>query len=184
MNIYEFFKSFCPNKWLYKLGNEFTDITGGWQARAWTGNGSIWSAVAPGLTKNASNMVASMPDKYTSGKSGVVEIINNVDLTGYNTLHLLLDFNLGGSGWDKDGYSQFYLVTAPVRSGNWTSSSVFSALLLCESQTANASRSATNREYSLDISGVAGAQDVFVGCAWAYQLNASTLTIKEVWLEK
>ena len=184
MNIYEFFKSFCPNKWLYKLGNEFTDITGGWQARAWTGNGSIWSAVAPGLTKNASSMVATMPDKYTSGKSGVIEIRNNVDLTAYRTLHLRLDFNLGGSGWNEDGYSRFYLVTAPVRSGNWTSSSVFSALLQCENHRANSNWAATNREYSLDISGVAGAQDVFVGCAWAYQLNASTLTIKEVWLEK
>lgn len=183
MNIYEFFKSFCPNKWLYKLGNEFTDITGGWQARAWTGNGSIWSAVAPGLTKNASNMVASMPNTYSSGKSGVVEIINNVDLTGYNTLHLRLDFNLGGIDLNEDGYSRFYLVTAPVRSGNWTSSSVFSALLLCESQTANASRSATNQEYSLDISGVSGAQDIFIGCVWRQQLAASTLTIKEVQLK-
>ena len=38
--------------WLYKLGNEYTAVTGGWQARAWTGNGSIWNAKAPGLTKN------------------------------------------------------------------------------------------------------------------------------------
>lgn len=170
-------------KWLYKYGNEYPSFTGGWQARAWTGNGSIWNAVAPGFAKNASSMVATMPDKYTPDKSGVIEIRNNVDLTAYRTLHLRLDFNLGGIDLNEDGYSRFYLVTAPVRSGNWTSSSVFSALLLCESQTANASRSATNREYSLDISGVSGTQDVFVGCVWRQQLAESTLTIKEVQLK-
>ena len=90
----------CSNlkHWLYRLGNEYASLTGGWQARAWTGNGSIWTAKAPGLTKNAGSMTVSMTDKYSSGKSGVVEILNNVDLTPYATLRVKLNLAIGGCG--------------------------------------------------------------------------------------
>jgi hypothetical protein len=114
--------------WLYRLGNEFTSLTGGWQSRAWTGNRSIWTAKAPGLNKNAGSMTVSMTDKYSSGKSGVVEILNNVDLTPYATLRVKLNLAIGGCG--SEGYQRIYLVCAADRSAsnNWTSSAIYKAI--------------------------------------------------------
>jgi len=39
-------------RWLYKLGNEFSTLTGGRQARAWTGNGGAPNAVGSNGTNN------------------------------------------------------------------------------------------------------------------------------------
>jgi len=187
MNIYEFFKSFCPNKWLYKLGNEFTDITGGWQARAWTGNGAIYTATAPGLTKNADSMVATMPDEYKSGKSGVVEIINNVDLTPYTTLRVKVTLAIGGCSATAgaDGKQLIYLVCAADRSASndWTSSAVYKAISLVFTHTSVSAFNASNVEYTLDVSGVNQAVDVFFGFVWKQQASSSTIGVTEVELK-
>lgn len=170
--------------WLYRLGNEFSTITGGWQARAWSGNGSIWSHAAPGLTKNTGNMVASMPNAYSSGKSGVVEIINNVDLTPYTTLRVKINLAISGCSWESgaDGYQRVYLVCAADRTytNGWTSSTIYKAISLAFNHTATSAYNASNIEYTLDVSGVNQAVDVFFGLVWKQQQAASTITILEV----
>ena len=170
--------------WLYRLGNEFSAITGGWQARAWTGNGAIWTQTAPGLTKNAGDMVAAMPHAYSAGKSGVVEILNNVDLTPYTTLRVKVNLAIGGcsavSG--ADGKQLIYLVCAADRSAsnNWTSSAIYKAISQVFTHTSTSAFNASNAEYTLDVSGVNQAVDVFFGLVWKQQAAGSTITTLEV----
>jgi len=170
--------------YLYWLGNEFTAITGGWQARAWTGNGAIYTATAPGLTKNAGSMTVSMPDKYASGKSGVVEIVNNVNLTPYSTLRVKVNLAIGGCSAvaGADGYQRIYLVCAADRSAsnNWTSSAIYKAISQVFSHTSTSAFNASNAEYTLDVSGVNQAVDVFFGLVWKQQAAGSTITTLEV----
>ncbi len=176
----------CSNlkHWLYRLGNEYVSLTGGWQARAWTGNGAVYTATAPGLTKNAGNMVIGMPNTYSSGKSGVVEILNNVDLTPYTTLRVKVNLAIGGcsavSG--ADGKQLIYLVCAADRSASnkWTSSSIYKALSQVFTHTSTSAFNASNAEYTLDVSGVNQAVDVFFGLVWKQQAAGSTITILEV----
>ena len=68
---------------LYDSGNEYTDYTGGWQARGIKVPGNQFSAVAPTITKNADNVVIKQAE-YAAG--GVYEIVNDIDLTEYKTL--------------------------------------------------------------------------------------------------
>lgn len=175
----------CSNlkHWLYRLGNEYASLTGGWQARAWTGNGSIWTAKAPGLTKNAGSMTVSMTDKYSSGKSGVVEILNNVDLTPYATLRVKLNLAIGGCG--SGGYQRIYLVCAADRSAsnNWTSSAIYKAISQVFTHTSSSAYTAPNAEFTLDVSGVNQAVDAFLGLAWVQQAADSTFEILEVELK-
>lgn len=170
--------------WLYKLGNEFTALTGGWQARAWTGNGAIYTATAPGLTKNSGDMTASMPNTYSSGKSGVVEIINNVDLTPYTTLRVKVNLAIGGcsAAAGADGKQLIYLVCAANRSAsnNWTSSAIYKAISQVFTHTSISAYNASNVEFTMDISGVNEAVDVFFGLVWKQQAASSTMPILEV----
>jgi len=168
--------------WLYRLGNEFTVLTGGWQARAWSGNGATWTAKAPGLTKNSGSMTVSMTDKYASGKSGVVEILNNVDLTPYSTLRVKINLAIGGCYTAGSGYQRIYLVCAADRTAtnNWTSSTIYKAISQVFSHTSSGAYTASNVEYTLDISGVNQAVDVFFGLAWVQQAADSTFEVLEV----
>lgn len=169
-------------RWLYRLGDEYTALTGGWQARAWSGNGSIWAHTAPGLTKNSGSMTASMPNAYSSGKSGVVEILNNIDLTPYTTLRVKLNLAIGGCYTAGSGYQRIYLVCAADRTytNSWTSSAIYKALSLVYEHTASSAYNASNVEYTLDISGVNQAVDVFLGLVWVQQAAGSTIETLEV----
>lgn len=74
--------------WLYNKGDECTDVTGGWQARAWKeDNNSNYTAAAPTLTKNADSMHIVFP---ASKKSGVVEVVKDINLSGWKTLKIVL----------------------------------------------------------------------------------------------
>lgn len=74
--------------WLYNKGDECISVTGGWQSRAWKEDSNPqYSAVAPTLTKNADSMHIIFP---ASNKSGVVEVVKDIDLSGYNTLKIIL----------------------------------------------------------------------------------------------
>ena len=74
--------------YLYNRGDEYVNITGGWQSRAWKEDSNPnYSAVAPTLTKNSDSMHIIFP---ASNKSGVVEVVKDIDLSGYNTLKIIL----------------------------------------------------------------------------------------------
>lgn len=69
--------------YLYNTGDECIAVSGGWQGRAVKVKTSE-SAAVPSVTKGASTISASISG---SGKGGVLEIINNFDLSDYSTLY-------------------------------------------------------------------------------------------------
>ena len=74
--------------WLYNKGDECISVTGGWQARAWKEDSNPdYTAAAPTLTKNAESMHIVFP---ASNKSGVVEVVKDIDLSGRKTLKIVL----------------------------------------------------------------------------------------------
>lgn len=86
-------KSYQSGNWepwwtglLYKNGDEQASVTGGWQARGLKITGSANSATAPTLVKNTASMSASLAQDGSHGNGGVVEIVNDVDLTEYKKL--------------------------------------------------------------------------------------------------
>jgi len=172
-------------KFLYKLGNEFTAITGGWATTAWSG-GSTWIAQAPTLTKESGDLKADLPGTYSTGKSGVIGISSLINLTDYTTLRVKLSYSFGGIDTPGAGrYQRLYLVVSDVTSGYWTSvPTVGDALILClEHGTANAI-TATDVVYSLDITALNGNYRIYLGFAWAYQNAASWVKVTEVELVK
>lgn len=68
--------------YLYNLGNEFENITGGWQRRAFKYIYTDFDAAYVTLYKQASSMRAYLGTTFGS-VAGVVETINTIDLTNY-----------------------------------------------------------------------------------------------------
>lgn len=73
--------------YLYDTGDECIAVSGGWQGRALKVKTSE-SAVVPTVTKGASTITAKVSN---SGKGGVLEIINDFDLSDYSTLYFDID---------------------------------------------------------------------------------------------
>lgn len=71
---------------LYENGNEQESVTGGWKARGMKITESANAATAPTLTKNPASMSASLARSGSNGNGGVVEIVNDIDLTDYKQL--------------------------------------------------------------------------------------------------
>ena len=73
--------------WLYRDGDECEDVTGGWtsNAQAYT---SDTPALAPTLTKNTSNMSASITQTYGDYGGGTILPENKVSIDGYPKIYL------------------------------------------------------------------------------------------------
>lgn len=162
-----------PHEWvemwnggLYDAGNEFVDITGGWQKRAWismpSGGGS---ANAGTLTKNEDCMVYTLPDCG----SGVVEVAKDVDLTGWDTIHFhakvsAADALVGARGLVLRRNAQYWLTNAQgvVKFGDQQ----------------------TYTDMTIDISGGSfdGKYDIAIG--FAPYTSSGSVTIYKVWLTK
>lgn len=167
-------------RWLYFLGNEFATITGGFSAYAWSGL-SVWTDTAPGLTKNSTYMEVSMPNTYTSGKSGVVRTVSKVDLTNVSSIRIKMSYSLGGIyNPASDRYQRLYLFVTDVTTGKWKYSSIYDALTLMLEHLGNTGLSGTDVEKTLNVSALSGSYYVCLGYAWAYQSGASTVQIKEM----
>ncbi|HWQ98934.1 MAG TPA: hypothetical protein VN538_12700 [Clostridia bacterium] len=167
--------------WLYRLGNEFTTITGGWVASAWSGNTAIWTGVAPGLTKEAAALKIDMTNTYSAGKSGVVGIANLVNLTNATTLRIKISYSLGGIDTPGSGrYQRLYLMVSDVTSGNWTSGTVYDALSLLIEHGASSVATATDVVFTLPVDTLNGNYRVYLGLVWSYQNAASWVRISEV----
>ena len=70
---------------LYTPGNEWTAITGGWDARVWAINSNWTGTGTASLKKNDNNMIV----VYTgTANSAVAEPIKDIDLTPYSTLFI------------------------------------------------------------------------------------------------
>lgn len=142
--------------WLYKDGNEYPNLTGGWISKGlkcYENN----SLVAPTLTRNADNLAVTSAGKDTNGSGGVVCIAKEIDLSDYNTLSIRLAGTRSSHCritiivFDSDltiiGPAFSNAVAAyPFESKSWT-----------EAETINLD------DYKIDISGVSGAYAVGVG---------------------
>lgn len=87
--LYQYGEWLSVSTYLYHKGNECTILTGGWESKAWYVWGSSYAAVAPTLTKNSTNMTASITMKKSSPSgitSGAVHILKDFDFTDKKTV--------------------------------------------------------------------------------------------------
>ena len=78
---------------LYDNGDENTSVTGGWQSRAWKEESGD-TATAPTLTKGTDKMTIYLTSSGTY-RSGVVEVINDIDFSKYTTLSITYSATTG-----------------------------------------------------------------------------------------
>lgn len=73
--------------YLYNLGDECKDLTGGWATRAWAYD-SNYKTKTPTLTKNADSLTIAVgsSSNETDNGSGVVEVLNDIDVTNISTI--------------------------------------------------------------------------------------------------
>lgn len=164
---------------LYKYGDEFTAITGGWQAVAWP-FASDYTSISTQLlelTKNADNMVfhrANDSDNY----SGVLDIVNDIDLTNINTISLLCDY-----AWTRTsvqyGYIRLILFAIPRSTSYWENAPAQTTIVSSTDSSA-LSGEASGVTATLDVSSLSGAYDICIGIVSAHGTPTMTATIYEV----
>lgn len=71
--------------YLYRLGSQCTEITGGWTASGIKA-GSSWTATAPTITFNSNNMYTYLAGGSGSGIAGFTHTKNKIDLTDISTI--------------------------------------------------------------------------------------------------
>ncbi len=80
-------------EFIYKLGNEYTNITGGWLSSGYTASGGGYSIMTQ--TKNSNNMYI----YGASGKVGLLGIQKAIDLTKYSKLYIYIKDYTISSGY-------------------------------------------------------------------------------------
>lgn len=156
--------------WLYKSGNTYNAVTGGWSVSEHKLTGGSFDGV---LTLNDNSMLLST--EVWGGSVGYANAFtnNSIDLSGVNTLKFKIT-GIGNTKYsDKDGYAHnfnFSLVVANERPIN--QSPTFAA---------NTKILATG-EYSVDVSAVsAGYVGIWITTGGYIK---TTLTISEIWGEE
>lgn len=157
--------------WLYKSGNTYNAVTGGWSVSEHTSTGGSFDGV---LTLNADSMLLSTEVFGGSVAYANAFTNNSIDLTGVNTLK----FKITGIGdqisaTTPSGDTQnfrFSLVVANARPT--TQTPTFAADL----------RILATGEYSVDVSSISAG---YVG-VWISTIRyiKTTLTISEIWGEE
>lgn len=144
--------------YLYKDGDECTDITGGWNGYPYKLTG--WgSELAPTLVKGVSDMSASMQQPY----AGAVATCGTIQVDRYGKLCAICS----GSAQIHSGVT---LCLAPVIAES--QKEVF------ECSVAGMGTTVTDKQIIADISQISGSQHVI------FRLVANcNVTIKQVWLE-
>ena len=149
--------------YIYNLGDEVSAVTGGYSSNN-NGNGTNT------FTKYDTYMT--LYSKSTGGAGNICcYTANSIDLTGYNTLKMLYDFEGDTNGGGEIGIKE----TAPT-SGGYSGSQVYVA-------TQGFNEVGTDLVVSLDISTVS--QSLYVVVRHWITTNNHTRTdrIKQIWLE-
>lgn len=143
-------KVYTLDSWpIYKLGDEFVNITGGWNARDWSGN-KDHARLIPALTKNSDGMhIVFTGQPSGQQKSGVVEVVKNIDLTNFNK------FVITYKG-TSDNTSHWRDVVVTNRSNQYWRENYIARINLYDNQT-------VYKEAILDISGINGSYDIVLG---------------------
>ena len=156
--------------WLYKSGNTYNAVTGGWSVSKHTSTGGSFDGV---LTLNADSMLLST--EVWGGSVGYANAFtnNSIDLTGVNTLKFKIT-GIGNTAYsDKEGNAhkfRFSLVVANERPTKQTPTFAADMKILATG------------EYSVDVSAVtAGYVGIWITTGGHIK---TTLTISEIWGEE
>lgn len=156
--------------WLYKSGNTYNAVTGGWSVSKHPSTGGSFDGV---LTLNADSMLLST--EVWGGSVGYANAFtnNSIDLTGVNTLKFKIT-GIGDTAYsDKEGNThkfRFNLVVANERPTKQTPTFAADMKILATG------------EYSVDVSAVtAGYVGIWITTGGYIK---TTLTISEIWGEE
>lgn len=156
--------------WLYKSGNTYNAVTGGWSVSKHPSTGGSFDGV---LTLNADSMLLST--EVWGGSIGYANAFtnNSIDLTGVNTLKFKIT-GIGNTAYsDKEGNThkfRFSLVVANERPTKQNPTFAADMKILATG------------EYSVDVSAVtAGYVGIWITTGG---YNKTTLTISEIWGEE
>lgn len=156
--------------WLYKSGNTYNAVTGGWSVSKHPSTGGSFDGV---LTLNADSMLLST--EVWGGSVGYANAFtnNSIDLTGVNTLKFKIT-GIGNTAYsDKEGNThkfRFSLVVANERPTKQTPTFAADMKILATG------------EYSVDVSAVtAGYVGIWITTGGYIK---TTLTISEIWGEE
>ena len=156
--------------WLYKSGNTYNAVTGGWSVSKHPSTGGSFDGV---LTLNADSMLLST--EVWGGSVGYANAFtnNSIDLTGVNTLKFKIT-GIGNTAYsDKEGNAhkfRFSLVVANERPTKQSPTFAADMKILATG------------EYSVDVSAVtAGYVGIWITTGGYIK---TTLTISEIWGEE
>ena len=164
-------------RWLFRLGNEYASITGGFGRYAWSYNTATESGAAPDGSNDGTRLTVSLSNLYNTGWSGVIRTENMIDLTNVGSIRVHISGTFGACDTANGGFQAICLFTRQSTSGNWESGDT--ALALVASHT---SGGAVNFEgdYTLNVAALTGLHYVCIGIRWKKQNGASTFYITEV----
>jgi hypothetical protein len=156
--------------WLYKSGNTYNAVTGGWSVAEHPSTGGSFDSV---LTLNDDSMLLSTEVFGGSVAYANAFTNNSIDLTGVNTLKFKIT-GIGNTAYsDKEGNThkfRFSLVVANERPTKQTPTFAADMNILATG------------EYSVDVSAVtAGYVGIWIATGG---YNKTTLTISEIWGEE
>ena len=156
--------------WLYKSGNTYNAVTGGWSVSKHTSTGGSFDNV---LTLNADSMLLST-EAWGGGVGYANAFTNNsIDLTGVNTLKFKIT-GIGNTAYsDKEGNTRKFRFSLAVANARPTNQNPTFAADLHISATG---------EYSVDVSSIsAGYVGIWITTGGYIK---TTLTISEIWGEE
>ena len=156
--------------WLYKSGNTYNAVTGGWSVAEHPSTGGSFDSV---LTLNDDSMLLSTEVSGGSVAYANAFTNNSIDLTGVNTLKFKIT-GIGNTAYsDKEGNThkfRFSLVVANERPTKQNPTFAADMKILATG------------EYSVDVSAVtAGYVGIWITTGG---YNKTTLTISEIWGEE
>ena len=167
----------AKNRFLYKNGNEFTHVTGGWAAYAWSYNTATDSGGAPSTANNGTQLVTSLANLYNSAISGVIRTGNMIDLTNVGTIRLRIAGTLGACATSKGGYQEVYIFTRQSADGNWISGNTAQALVMSHESGASV---AVDAYVGLNVAALYGAHYICIGVRWKQQNEPTVFWIQDI----
>ena len=164
-------------RYLFKNGNEYPSVTGGWGRYAWAYNTATDSGGAPSGSNDGTSLSISLANLYNSAISGVIRTGNMIDLTTVGTIRVHISGTLGACDTANGGYQEVYLFTRQSTSGNWNSGNTAQALVI-----SHGTGAAVNVDgyYGINVVALTGAHYVCVGVRWKKQNEATTLWLNEI----
>lgn len=140
--------------YLYTPGDECTDITGGWAAKAMDAGGGA-STYLPTITRNTSNIVFTASGE---NNGGAVYLANKIDLTDYSTLRF--EVTVSGAGGQFDIWTEISSSLATNR----------------------VSATPVSTNMSVDISSITGLHNLGFYLA-SNSGTAGNITLEKMWME-